>query len=232
MAYYRISRPEFYKKTILNADLAHKLRPLGKRRFHMHRTWMEAFEKAEPLFAEIAKRAGLTTMEIINCTQREVNTILDKSGIPVNLKERIKGFEFIYKENNFILNTLRLNANVLEPRKNITSVSGHNAFPGIVKGKVLFIAESLKKITLPMNDVPKRAVLVTNMTSPNMLSIMKKAVAFVTDEGGMLCHAAIVAREMKKPCIIGTKIATKVLKDGDLVEVDANRGVVRILKRS
>jgi pyruvate,water dikinase len=52
----------------------------------------------------------------------------------------------------------------------------------------------------------------------------------VTDEGGVTCHAAIVAREMKKPCIIGTKIATKVLKDGDLVEVDANKGVVKILK--
>ncbi|MEA2088584.1 MAG: PEP-utilizing enzyme [Patescibacteria group bacterium] len=47
----------------------------------------------------------------------------------------------------------------------------------------------------------------------------------------MTCHAAIVAREMNKPCIIGTKIATQVLKDGDLVEVDANKGVVKILKR-
>ena len=59
---------------------------------------------------------------------------------------------------------------------------------------------------------------------------MEKAAAFVTDEGGITCHAAIVAREMKKPCIIGTKIATKVLKDGDLVEVDAEKGIVRILK--
>jgi pyruvate,water dikinase len=46
------------------------------------------------------------------------------------------------------------------------------------------------------------------------------------------CHAAITAREMKKPCIVGTKIATNVLKNGDLVEVDANRGVVKILKRN
>lgn len=59
---------------------------------------------------------------------------------------------------------------------------------------------------------------------------MKKAAAFVTDEGGMLCHAAIVARELKKPCIIGTKFATQILRDGDLVEVDANRGIITILK--
>ena len=48
----------------------------------------------------------------------------------------------------------------------------------------------------------------------------------VRQEGGISCHAAIVSREMKKPCIIGTKIATKLLKDGDMVEVDANKGVV------
>ena len=61
---------------------------------------------------------------------------------------------------------------------------------------------------------------------------MKKASAFITDEGGITCHASIMAREMKKPCIIGTKIATQVLKDGDLVEVDAQRGIVRILKKA
>jgi len=70
------------------------------------------------------------------------------------------------------------------------------------------------------------------MTTPELIGGMRKASAFVTDEGGIISHAAIIAREMKKPCIIGTKIATKVLKDGDLVEVDADRGVVRILKRA
>ena len=59
---------------------------------------------------------------------------------------------------------------------------------------------------------------------------MKRAIAFVTDEGGITCHAAIIAREMKKPCIIGTKVATKILKDGDMVEVDANKGTVKIIK--
>ena len=69
------------------------------------------------------------------------------------------------------------------------------------------------------------------MTTPEFLSAMKKVAAFVTDEGGIACHAVIVAREIKKPCIIGTKIATQVLKDGDEVEVDAEQGVVRILRR-
>ena len=69
------------------------------------------------------------------------------------------------------------------------------------------------------------------MTRPEFIPLIRKAAAIVTDAGGILCHAAIVAREMKKPCIVGTKVATKAFKDGDLVEVDANKGVVKILKR-
>lgn len=64
-------------------------------------------------------------------------------------------------------------------------------------------------------------------THPNYLPAMKIAKAFITNEGGMICHAAIVARELNKPCIVGTKIATKVLKDGDLIEVNANSGIIR-----
>ena len=59
---------------------------------------------------------------------------------------------------------------------------------------------------------------------------MRSSGAIVTDIGGLTCHAAIVAREMKKPCIVGTKIATQVLKDGDIVEVDASNGIVKKIK--
>ena len=69
------------------------------------------------------------------------------------------------------------------------------------------------------------------MTTPDMIMVMHKAAAFVTDEGGITCHAAIVSREMKKPCIVGTKIATKVLKDGDMVEVDATDGTVKKISK-
>jgi pyruvate,water dikinase len=73
-------------------------------------------------------------------------------------------------------------------------------------------------------------ILVTTMTTPEYIFVMKKAAAILTDTGGLTSHAAIVSRELGIPCIVGTKIATRVLKDGDLVEVDADSGVVRILK--
>ncbi|MDD5341485.1 MAG: PEP-utilizing enzyme [Patescibacteria group bacterium] len=77
----------------------------------------------------------------------------------------------------------------------------------------------------------KQYILVTPMTTPKLVPYVKNALGFVTDEGGITCHAAIVSRELGIPCIIGTKIATKVLKDGDLVEVDADNGVVKILNK-
>jgi len=76
----------------------------------------------------------------------------------------------------------------------------------------------------------KGDILVAGQTRPTLMTAIHKAGAIVTDEGGIISHAAIISRELKKPCIIGTKIATKILKDGDLVEVDANNGIVKILK--
>ena len=94
--------------------------------------------------------------------------------------------------------------------------------------------KGIVKIVLELSDmkkVQKGDILVSNETTPDLLPAMERATAFVTDEGGLSCHAAIVSREMKKPCIVGTKIATKFLKDGDLIEVDANKGIVKILKK-
>ena len=109
----------------------------------------------------------------------------------------------------------------------INIVNGFVASAGIIKGRVKII-NSVQEI----DGINDGDVMVSIMTRPDYLPAMKKASAFVTDEGGVTCHAAIVSREMNKPCIIGTKIATQVLHDGDLVEVDADNGVVRILERA
>src|SRR3989344_4904726 len=110
--------------------------------------------------------------------------------------------------------------------KSILEFKGFSAFKGKVKGRVRILIR--KK---DMNSLKDGEILVSPMTTPDFLPAMKRASAIVTDEGGIVCHAAIVARELKKPCVIGTKIATQVLRDGDFVEVDADNGVVRILER-
>lgn len=109
---------------------------------------------------------------------------------------------------------------------NESFIKGMVANRGKVSGRV--------KVVLGSSDFDKfeeKNILVATMTSVDFVPIMKKASAYVTNEGGITSHAAIISREYNKPCIIGTKIATQVLKDGDLVEVDADEGVVKIIKR-
>lgn len=113
----------------------------------------------------------------------------------------------------------------LKKVKRQKSIKGIVANPGKVSGRVKLIT-SAKQFA---NFKPGQ-ILVAAMTRPDYSVILPKALAIITDEGGLACHAAIVARELNIPCIISTKIATKVLKDGDQVEVNANDGVVRIIK--
>lgn len=116
------------------------------------------------------------------------------------------------------------------PRKKIKElkeIKGTVANRGLANGRVKIVIESKD-----LGKVKKGDILVADETDPDFLPAMQKAKAIITDLGGVLCHAAIVSRELKKPCVTGTKIATRVLKDGDLVEVDAERGIVRILKRA
>lgn len=108
------------------------------------------------------------------------------------------------------------------------SFSGTIAYSRKVKGRVKIIFSPFDEI----KKFKKGDILVASMTTPEYIPLIKKASAIVTDEGGLLCHAAIVARELKKPCIIGTKIATHILRDGDFIEVDANKGIVKILRRN
>ncbi len=104
-------------------------------------------------------------------------------------------------------------------------LKGQIAYQGKVSGKVRIVkrADQAEKVV-------EGEIIVSPMTTPDFAPAMKKAAGFVTDEGGITCHAAIIAREMKKPCIIGTKTATQFFQDGDMIEVDATVGSARILK--
>lgn len=107
----------------------------------------------------------------------------------------------------------------------VSEIKGNSASPGKVRG-IVKVCRGEKEL----NKMKEGDILVACMTQPEFLPALKKAKAVITDEGGLTCHAAIVARELGIPCVIGTKIATKVLKDGDVVEVDANKGIIKIIK--
>jgi pyruvate,water dikinase len=101
-------------------------------------------------------------------------------------------------------------------------VRGLGAAPGLASGRARLLASLEDAGRLAMGDV-----LVTHMTSPDWVPLMRKAAAIVTDSGGMTCHAAIVSRELGIPCVVGAGEATKKLREGELVTVDATAGAIR-----
>lgn len=108
----------------------------------------------------------------------------------------------------------------------VSELKGVPACRGVARGKVRIIRK-----TEEMKLFERGEILVTNQTTPEFVPIMRKAAAIVTEQGGITSHAAVISRELGVPCVIGIKIATKVLKDGDVVEVNADTGVVKILER-
>jgi phosphohistidine swiveling domain-containing protein len=101
-------------------------------------------------------------------------------------------------------------------------LKGESAYVGRARGKVYLIDNPDVVPSLKIG-----CVVVCKLTTAKLVPLIGKSAAVITDEGGILSHAAITCRESKVPCIIGTKIATQVLKNGDEVEVDANLGIVR-----
>jgi phosphohistidine swiveling domain-containing protein len=111
-----------------------------------------------------------------------------------------------------------------EEAQSVSEIKGAVSFKGLVRGKVR-VVRNFKDLP----SVEEGEILVTEMTNPDYVPTMKKVIGIITDEGGVTCHAAIVSRELKIPCIVGTKISTQVLKNGDMVELDANTGIIKIL---
>ena len=101
------------------------------------------------------------------------------------------------------------------------TIQGITACKGKVKGKVKIINNPNN-----MKDFNFGDILVSINLNPSLTPIIDKASAIITNEGGIMCHAAIISRERGIPCIIGTSIATKVFKDGDYIEVNADEGII------
>jgi phosphohistidine swiveling domain-containing protein len=195
-----------------------------------HAQLLNVYLLHKTLLSEIAKRLHLSRYQVQFMLKGEVQEALSKGKADKKLlSKRLKHCVF-YSEKNFekiYLGAMekKLRGQItLKIHKNITEIQGQIAQPGFAKGvvKIIFRAKDVGKMN-------KGDILVSVATDPDIVPAMKKAGAIVTEQGGITSHAAIVSRELGIPCVIGTKIATSVLKDGDLVEVDANKGIVRKL---
>jgi len=156
---------------------------------------------------------------------------LKGEGVPPEgiLSEREKAFGIIVENGeNLIITGKKLNGLIeysLGKAEAIKEFEGLVANKGRVKGiaRVILSPEELLKIK-------KGDVLVVPETTPDFVPSLHFAKGIIADMGGITSHAAVISQELNIPCVVGTKIATRVLKDGDLVEVDAEKGIVRILK--
>ncbi|MDO8566191.1 MAG: PEP-utilizing enzyme [Candidatus Moranbacteria bacterium] len=178
---------------------------------------------------QVSEITSIPAQYVLASTDSEINEYFETQKLP-DVKVLAARYEcaFIYVQEGEIKEiTGKEGVDAFEKQLRVESeyVQGACAFPGKVKGKVRIILDPSG-----VSSLEAGTVLVTGMTRPEYLHLMKQAIAVVTDGGGVLSHAAITARELKKPCIIGTKIATQVLKDGDMVEVDAERGIITIIK--
>ncbi len=180
---------------------------------------------------EIGKRLGLSRREMDYTIFPELKEMLLENKIDKELlAKRYNGCLVFYSPDGYELIdgelAQNINEEIFSPKLDSNELKGSCASKGKAKGTVKII----KKIH-DLANFHKGNILVSSMTRPEMVVAMKKAAAIVTDEGGITSHAAIVSRELGIPCIVGTQYATKILKDGDLVEVDANNGTVKKLKQ-
>jgi len=192
-----------------------------------HRTdvFNKTFHLIRNLLLKLAEFKGLSYGELLACTSSEVFGIRPAKDA---LAARQEAFGFVGCGGLVEVETgaglAKLQDAYSDKHSSVAQVSGRVACAGKASG--------VCRLVLSKDDYPrfrKGDILVTPMTTPDMMLLMEKAAAFVTDEGGITCHAAIISRELGKPCVINTKRATSVFKDGDLLEVDATNGVVKKL---
>ncbi len=239
-----------YKKILEEYKFTQKAKKLIKaiRDFIFLRTYTTEYSDhlffvgRHTIFKEISKRTNISDEDLIMLDDKEILDILKNQGIMGNeikesLENRKKGFAMIWlngevqtvfgNESIEIQNEIARTYKISQDNEEMIDkkvISGSIANKGKVKGiaRVLTTYKDIYK-------VEKGDIIVATMTTPDYVSAMEKASGFITDEGGITCHAAILSREFNVPCIVGTVNGTKEIKDGQMIELDAYTGKVYIL---
>ena len=236
--FVRLEQQEIFKKIPLNKNQIH-LFEVAKEAMYQ-RGWSKehqfmVFYLIYLILKEIARRLNISTKQAMYMLSHEIISALKLKEIDNdNLNDRFKfGLMIIEGKDSYFLTGKKAKefmfaVNLKEENKinleNITEIKGQTAVKGNVRGKVKIINNVAE-----MNKMEAGDILVSEMTIPEIVPAMKKAAAIIADRGGITCHAAIVSRELGIPCIISTKIATQVFKDGDMVEVNTDNGIVKKL---
>jgi phosphohistidine swiveling domain-containing protein len=202
--------------------------------FHRNHTteyYYRDFQCLKGLLQEIGARLGLSYRELLNLSVDEMIQAL--GGSPGGCRERAvargaDGFS-LHQHGDAVM----LRAGIAPQDRLETSIVRHNELEGQIanRGTATGTARIIRDPVREAARFQVGDILVTAMTAPSFVPLMEKAAAIVTDEGGILCHAALVSREMNKPCIISVRNATQVISDGALVTVTGETGRILVHSR-
>ncbi|HBU06644.1 MAG TPA: hypothetical protein DEB09_01010 [Candidatus Magasanikbacteria bacterium] len=179
------------------------------------------------LSLELAIPEGLILY--MNC--QEICDSLKKGDTIISVSDLKKRCQFnvlmsINGKVNFYIGkqAIEISNNLVNKNNEKEIILGRASFLGKVRGvvRIAYTVNDLKNLS-------KNTILVTPMTAVSFVSYLNNVIGIITDEGGLTCHASIISRELKIPCVVGTRIATKVLKNGDKIELDANNGKINFV---
>jgi pyruvate,water dikinase len=196
---------------------------LGEKTFRLVRDGV-GHERREELSAEQARQRVLSDVEVLELA-RLGQRVERHYGAPQDIEWAEEGGRLYLVQSRPITTLGQAGQGVkaeavAAPGKAL--LKGLGASPGVAAGRVRVLQSPEEG-----RQLQKGEVLVARMTSPDWVPAMRRAVAVVTDSGGMTCHAAIVSRELRIPCVVGARTATKVLRDGAEVTVDGSTGEIR-----
>ncbi len=222
--------------------LAFLFQDLGFNRIAEKTCWASAVWLCLPLYKQIAKRKGEILKDLVEVYRKHEIMALLLEGKHVERQEIARRrkhylFQYSHPEVKFYSGdeaaALSKKLGVAQKRENLQTITGMCASPGKATGRVrIIVTAGLADYSRELAEFKQGEVLVTGMTQITMVPICRKAAAIVTNEGGITSHAAIISRELGIPCVVGTHVATRELSDGDFVEVDASKGVVKKLKHA
>ena len=204
-------------------------------------TFFHGFYVLDLLLKEIGRRSGLSLIQAKYLLPSELPLALKGKNFSDIANERIKfsviygttlrGKNYKWTEKGVKVFTGKKARNFLKGQKfekikviKTNELSGSCACPGQAKGVVKII-----NVPEEMGKMNPGDIMLSHTTFPSLVPAMKKAAAIITEDGGITCHAAIVARELQTPCVVGCKHALQILKDGDAVVVDATKGTIKKL---
>jgi rifampicin phosphotransferase len=218
------------------------LQKSGIFRYRLKHCWSGAEYLCLDLLKEVQKRIGGEFNDFIKTyTFKDIFYFLE-TGKSLNInkiKERKKSIILHHVNNNtntyFGANGVKHKNEFIEKEdKKIKSktIKGMPANRGIITAKARIVnVKDLKQFSKDCKQFQKGEIIVTTMTSPIMVQIIQKSSGIITDEGGICSHAAVISREFGIPCIVGTLGASFIIKTGDLIELDANKGTIEIIKK-